>query len=784
MKKTTRAGRRLLAVLSAPLVLLLFVLIVGGLPGKPVDRLPFSRTYTDRDGKLLRIFLTPDEKYRCWRSLAQFPPELVEAVLMQEDRYFYRHPGVNPVTLAKAFRTTYLTKERRVGASTITMQLARLLYGVDSSRAGGKVVQIFLSLWLEARYSKQEILEAYLNLPPCGRNIEGFPAAAYFYFGSDVRTLSLSQLLLLCVIPQNPTRRAPSPSGSPQELLAARATLFDTWLAAHPEDAPARTDMEMPVAVTAAFPFRAPHHTEYLEKILPEKPWNIRTALDLELQERSEIVLERYLDRVRGEGARNASLLVVDWRSMEIVAAIGSADYRDEGIQGQVNGTTARRSPGSTLKPFIYAMALDQGLIHSESMLKDTPTSYSEYTPDNFSKDFVGPIAAWRALVDSRNIPAITLASGIRDPGLYDFLSLAGIGGLEGPDHYGLSIVLGSAGLTMMELARLYALLPNGGSYRPLVSVLSASASSKAGPEAAAPRLLSPAASWITLSMLERNPPPFSVGSGGALPPVAYKTGTSIGFKDAWTVAVCDRWIVCAWLGNFDGRGAPVFNGRLLAAPLAFRVIESLVASTPRPNRLPALPPPAEVSAVGVCEVSGAMPGPHCAKTVDAWFIPGVSPITPSAIHREIAVDTRTGWRTDEREGPHVKKVVREFWPSDLLESFRLAGLPRLLPPPYPDETPGFAGRHRGFPPVIVSPLANATYVLRLSSEERRSLVLVASADADSRDLFWFADNVFIGKSAPNGKLLWEAAPGRYSLTVLDEQGRSASTPVVVELRE
>jgi penicillin-binding protein 1C len=268
---------------------------------------------------------------------------------------------------------------------------------------------------------------------------------------------------------------------------------------------------------------------------------------------------------------------------------------------------------------------------------------------------------------------------------------------------------------------------------------------------------------------------------------VAFKTGTSIGFKDCWSVAIFDRYILAVWLGNFDGQGNSAFQGRTMATPLLFRVVDSILAGIPESARLPDAQPPEGVSRVAVCAVSGAIPGPDCPETVDAWFIPGASPIATCRIHRRINLDTRTGWRTDAPAGGPIVSEVREFWPSDLLESFASAGLPRLSPPPYPPSGGGASARDKrgeGFPPAILSPLANTTYVLRPLDDKRRSLVLTAAADADSGEVFWFADARFIGRAPPGDRLLWQPDSGSHVITAVDGKGRSRSIRISVTVGE
>lgn len=816
------SGRRvvvLCAVLSAA-VFAVFV-IHERIAGDILKNTPFSLAYADRAGNLLRAFPAADGQYRIRTRLADFPPGFAEAILLQEDRFFYAHPGVNPAALVRAARETWVRKSRRMGASTITMQVVRLAYDIRTDTVPGKLRQIGAALLMDLYHSKKRILEAYLNLAPVGGNIEGFQAGSWYYFGKPAAKLDLSEILLLAVLPQDPVDRRPRAGTVPDETLAARNALFESWLADHPEDAGVRADLALPVRALCSFPFTAPHFTERAARQSRQRPdaqesrsgrqsgiarrnqaagqagGIVRTTLDLGMQRTAERELSRWIERNRAIGVSNGALLVADRETMEIRAAVGSAFWSDDSISGQVDGTLAKRSPGSTLKPFIYALALDRGLLHPATMLKDTPTGFNEYTPDNYRGDFAGPVSAQKALTDSRNIPAIALArdlasgSGVaRTDDLYGLLERAGIAGLKGRDHYGLSIVLGSAEVTMNELVGLYGALANEGTYRepeifsPVEHALSATGkgeNSSARPVA----LFSDEAAFITLRMLESNELPVASRSRTVADiPVAFKTGTSIGFKDAWCAAIAGPFVMAVWIGNFDGQGNTAFIGRSMAAPLLFNLADALLSGLPPEQRSVSELYPDNVSRVNVCPVSGALPGSDCPRTVSTWYIPGVSPIATCRIHRAINIDVRTGYRTDRPEGPDVVREVREFWPSDLLALFAEAGLPRLVPPPYAPGTSGSDARRAGFPPDIISPLSNTTYVLRAGSESRRTLVLHAAADADATELFWFADSVFIGRAAPGQKLFWNPSAGTHLVTAVDSNGRTSSVKITVSAGE
>lgn len=595
--------------------------------------IPSSTAVLDREGRLLRLTLAPDQQYRLWTPLEEIPPELVKALLLHEDRHFYLHLGTNPIALMRAAGRTY-TGGARQGGSTLTMQLARLLYDLDTRSVGGKLEQMTRALALELKYSKHDLLEAHLNLMPYGGNIQGVGAASRIYFGKRPADLQLIEALTLVVIPQSPALRDPARGESPS-LRAARHRLFARWTERHPEstDQTGLVNLGLRYASPRALPFQAPHFTN---RMLPSSSAVIETTLDLQQQRLLERVLQHFIRENEHLGIRNAAALLVDYREMNIRAAIGSARFFDTSIDGQVNGTTAKRSPGSALKPFVYALAMDQGLIHPLTVLKDSPASFGAFSPENFDGRFAGPITATDALARSRNVPAMALSARLKQPDFYHFLHTAGISRMASEQHYGLSLTLGGGEVTMEELVTLYAMLANRGELKPLRAYRGNS------PDTAYPTLLSQEASFMTLEMLKENPRPddSTVRPRGRLP-VAWKTGTSWGFRDAWSVGIFGPYVLAVWVGNFDGSSNPSFVGVQTAAPLFFRMVDALQVADPgMPPYIVQQPP--RLARVEVCADSGELPNADCPRTVTTWFIPGRSPIRVSDVHRRVWIDIRT----------------------------------------------------------------------------------------------------------------------------------------------
>ncbi len=789
-----------LAFAIALMILVLMLIALRLFPEPPLsEEARFSSAIYATDGTLLRLTTAPDEQYRLWTPLAAISPKLAEAVLRYEDRWFYWHPGVNPAAMVRSAVATF-SGERRQGGSTISMQLARKLYDIDSRSVGGKLAQIGGALWLEARYSKQDILEAYLNFAPYGGNIEGVGAASLVYFHKRAADLTLPEALALAVIPQNPAARGGLRANSPA-LAEARGRMATIWLKAHPDDeklGAAHTPVMKPAA---ALPFRAPH---LANQLLKESSGEIFSSIDARMQATLERTIAQRIERERNVGIRNAAAMLIDSETMQVKALVGSANFHDADIDGQVNGVLAKRSPGSTLKPFIYALAFDQGVLHPMTVLKDAPTAFGPFSPENFDGRFVGPITAQEALTRSRNVPAVQVASRLTRPSLYDLMKTSGVANLASEKHYGLALTLGGGEVTMEELARMYAMLANGGELKqlsyssfpgagrgPIVSKANGKFNLGPGlrrgrldqmpsisievPSNTSIKLISEESSFVTLDMLRTNPRPDT--GQPASPAVAWKTGTSWGFRDAWTAGVFGRYVLVVWVGNFDGSSNPAFIGVLAAAPLFFNIVDALRNEGMVANEAPRLPP-AKLTRVEVCAGSGDLPNADCPQRVSTWYQPGKSPIRVSQLHKRVLIDKRTGEAVCEESADSQWQVI-EQWPSDMQRLFREAGMPRRDAPRVPDCEGRKTDRSSGREPQIVSPLRAVTYTTRLS----KPVPITLRAEGVRGKQFWFSNEAFIGEASAGEALNWQPPKaGRFVLRVVDEAGLADSRDISVEV--
>lgn len=709
----------------------------------------FSCVMLDRDGNVIHLALTRDGKYRLRTALSDVSPDMQRATLELEDRRFFEHPGVNSLSMLRAVWGV-VSGSRLGGGSTITMQLARLRFGLQTRSLTGKAIQVLRSLQLERHYSKQELLEAYFNSAPYGANVEGVGAASLLWCGKSAHDLTLREAVALSVLPQSPSKRAPNRKANPSEAtsrlwdrLGERDDVLNKSYVLRPEQ---------------AVPRAAPH----LARRLLASGGQVRSTIDAGKQQVVEDCLSQFLSRRKDRGIVNGCALLVDAPTREVLAYAGSAMFLNDEIQGQVDGITAKRSPGSCLKPFIYALAMDQGLIHPRSLVRDGRVDFVDYSPENFDREFTGPIPATEALQRSRNIPAISLMQHLARPGFYGFLTNNGVKLPKDEGYYGLSLALGGEEVTVEEVARLYAMLADDGVTRPLV--FQRDERSNTGEKNSPPALQAPTR-FLTLDMLRAN------GSETVM-----KTGTSHGFRDAWCAGVYGRTVLVVWLGNFDGRGNPSLIARETAAPLCQQMIERLQLP------LVKLAPPEGVSRVELCAVSGQMPGQHCQHRVQGWFIPGVSPIKTCDIHREVLVEAASGLRVSHDDGTRgLRREVCEFWPPDLLEMFKAAGLPRKSLPAWAPGEAATAATSEDRAPRIVSPIAKRTYALSGVDSKRQTIPLRCDSSAGVKQVFWFAGARYIGASEPAKVLLWKPEPGVWKLQALDDQGRSTACEVTIE---
>ncbi|TXH76271.1 MAG: penicillin-binding protein 1C [Lysobacteraceae bacterium] len=600
-------------------MLLLLDLIFPPLLPKQRDT---SALVVARDGTPLRAFADADGVWRYPATPETVSPLYLEALLNYEDRWFYRHPGINPVALVRA--GGQLLSSRRVvsGGSTLTMQVARILEGNRSTRTVlGKLRQLLRALQLEAHLSKRDILILYLERAPYGGTIQGVEAASWAYLGKSAARLSRAEAALLAVLPQSPSRlrpdRHPEAARAARDKVLHRMVELDVWSRAQAEDA----SIEPVVSRSLQPPLSAALLAQRLHAESPKAAQIVSTIdpnLQLALEERVAAYFSTLPERT------SAALLVVDNATMEARAYIGSLRFGDKARLGHVDMVQAWRSPGSTLKPFLYGMAIDEGLIHSESLLIDAPQSFGDYRPGNFGETFNGPIGAAEALRLSLNVPAVDLLDRVGPARFAARIGHAGID-LKFPpgSKPNLALILGGTGARLEDLVGAHAAFNRNGiagrvRYRSDDPVLDR-------------RLLSAGAAWIVREILESNPRPGESEQydRGQRPRVAWKTGTSYGFRDAWAIGGTRRYTVGVWVGRPDGRPLPGQYGAITALPLMFEVIDTLPRAR---GDVLSPPPPANVTQAEICwplGIAAQSQSPTlCQRRMQAWILDEAIPPT------------------------------------------------------------------------------------------------------------------------------------------------------------
>lgn len=600
-------------------------------------------TITDRAGAILRTARASDGSRLRWIPLQQMEPSLLSAFVATEDRGFYSHHGIEFKSFARAARDNLLAGRIVSGASTITMQAARLVGGLPRG-ISGKPRQLLWALRLELHLTKDQILEQYLNRVPLGQGAVGVESAAQLYFGASASNLSLGQSALLAGLARAPSRDNPLTSESRARSRRALALKrLQTKNLASADEVERANDEPVRIAMASQSfkqtspnaPFPAPHFTSWLlarnddsntaSRAKTASAVVMRTTLDLALQNEVEGEVRHAVQQLTSQEVQHAAAVVLDNNTGDVLAWVGSPDFNAS--SGQVDMVISHRQPGSALKPFVYALGFDRG-VTAATVLDDISQSWQTpsgpYRPRNYDRREHGPVRAREALASSYNIPAVQLADEIGVPAVLHTLRAAGFSSLtRSPEHYGLGLALGDGDVSLIELANAYRALRNGGVWHPI------RVDANALPSDSSARVFSNGAASLVLDVLS-DPAARLPSFGETTPfdfafPVAAKTGTSRHFTDNWAVAVTGNFTVAVWVGNFDGHPMAAVSGITGAGPLLRRVVLRTAARV-QPGVLPS---PADVGArrERVCRVSGQRAVPDC-PAVDEWFLPNTKPST------------------------------------------------------------------------------------------------------------------------------------------------------------
>ena len=737
----------------------------------------YSTLITARDGSILHAFLSRDDKWRMYAELKEITPTLREAILFKEDKYFRYHPGFNPVAMLRAAARNLLTGRRTSGASTITMQTVRLLEHRDRTY-GNKLIELFRAVQLEVHYSKDEILQLYLNLIPYGGNIEGLKSASLLYFGKPPALLSLAELTTLTIIPNRPSSLR---LGARNALIVQernrwltrfqRANVFEKDAIADAQNEPLRT-------YRREAPQQAPHLARRLRAEYPNTPI-IHSTLQTTAQATTEQLVQRYANRLQGYNIHNSAVLVVDNQSHEVMAYVGSADFGNAFDGGQVDGVRAVRSPGSALKPLLYGLAFDAGIITPKTKLADVPTNFGGYEPDNYDRRFNGPVTAEFALANSLNIPAVALLKEIGTPALVNTLQKAQFSAIKKQaNELGLSMILGGCGVTLEEMTRLYSGLANGGQ----VSDLHFTLTNDPHPPKQGDLLLSPEATYLvtqTLTQITRPDLPNNFDNSYHLPRIAWKTGTSYGRRDAWSIGYNQRYTIGVWVGNFSGMGVAELSGANTATPLLFQLFNVLDYNSPTGwFRIPKQA--AKLSKRLICPETGDVPGDFCPNPVTDYCIMGVSRYRRCA-HRKEVFTNASGTISYCAQCRSDSGAMRRTYPNlspELVAFYQSRRIPMEVVPPHNPACERVFGSLGQSAPQITGLNDGSEYFI--NPKQPADLELSCQAANDVQTVFWYLNDKLYRRSKPTEAIFFTPRPGTLKISCADDKGRSSDVLIVV----
>ena len=767
---TRRFLKRFLLVFAGVAVsfVLLFLLFDRLFP-VPLQRLEYSTVVVSSDGSVLSAYLSKDEKWRIKIRREDIPEGLKKAFIFKEDKYFYYHPGINLIALTRAFFQDIRARKVVSGASTITMQVARML-NPEPRTFINKFKEIFRALQLEKHFSKQEILEMYFNLLPYGGNVEGLKAASLVYLHKNPVDLSPAEIATLMIVPNNPNHFKLGINNP--TIVIERDKWLKRFAKAHlyKQSEIDQALTEPLVAKRGAMPRNAPHLCNRMVKQMKDKDY-IQTNIDFNTQKRTQQVVSDFVQKLALWNITNASAIVIRNKDHAVVAYIGSADFNDIKNQGQVDGANALRSPGSALKPFLYAMSFDEGIATPKTILYDVPCNYDGYQPHDYDLTFKGKVTVEDALLNSLNVPAVKMLSKMDVNAYIGLLENGGCHSLVNQEKkLGLSLVLGGCGLKLWELAGLYVALANNGNFSPLRWT-------KDQPDGKSFQLFSENAAFMIshiLTEMSRYDVPANMEGAEDFPKIAWKTGTSYGHRDGWCVGYDDKYTVGVWVGNFNDAESPELSGASCAVPLMTKIFSTLSVY----NNFNWLKFPKGLGVRWVCTETGKIPGTYCPNQVLDYYIPGVSS-TETCDHMQLVyVDQKEKYSYCKTCLPAkgYKEKLYPDYPPEMIAYFELYHIPyQKIPEHNPNCTRVVSDNSLS----IEYPVNGTEYLLM--KDESHELKLKCSASNDVSQVYWYVNDKYIARSKPDDAVFFKPDDGRLKISCTDDKGRTANVHISVK---
>ena len=721
----------------------------------------YSTSVLDANGKLMDVFLTDDEQWHL-KVEDDVANNLKEAVLTYEDKNFNTHHGVDFLAIVRAFRNNFIGRKRS-GASTITMQVAKLSAPKKRTYIN-KFIEIIQALKIETKLDKDTILKLYLNNAPYGGNIVGYGTAARMYFRKEPQNLSWSECALLAVLPNSPG--AMNVEKNHERLINKRNYLLDKLFAKGK-----LTEQQLSLAKEEPlpderYPFErvAPHLARKLFNTKKEKV--IKTTIDYDLQKRMQEIVKSYVSYTHSEGITNAAMLIVENKTRNVKAYIGSQEFMDMENEGQVDGVIAKRSPGSILKPFLYALSIDEGMIAPESLVQDVPMFFSNFSPQNANKKYTGMIEARQALISSLNIPFVHLLDQYGEFKFYYFLKdMLGFDE-NAPEKYGLSLILGTKEFSVEEIATLYAGLANYGSLTSLNYTVNENDERNERRNDRSKTMFSKGASYLTLDTLKELVRPGLNNLYRWKDPISWKTGTSYGKRDAWACGMTPDYTVIVWVGNFSGKSNENLSGVISGGRLLFNVFQELENSNKRFEE-----PYYELENIEVDKITGYRINLDGIETKTIKFPRKAKPLKISPFYKKIYVDdndVEIDSRSPDFANSHEKIIMN--YPLEVVNYFIRENR---------DVSEIYHTNSKEKSLKILYPTPNLKILLPKDLDKEQKLV-VKIANLKNQNIYWYLDKEFIGIDKSFEKEI-ELSIGEHTLTIMAEDGEIVKTKFSID---
>lgn len=746
------------------LILLFFILNwIFPLP----DKIEYSTIITDNKGEVVNAYLTKDQKWRMKTELDEISPLLQKTIIAKEDRHFYTHPGVNPFAVIRAFFSNIFHMRRMSGASTISMQVAKML---EPGRRNlwSKMREMFRAFQLELKYSKKEILQMYLNLVPYGGNIEGVKAASLLYFKKNPDHLSLAEITALSIIPNKPGVMIP---GRNNDFIVKER---NRWLERF---AKRKIFTQKEIEDALAEPMNAtrgtvPHYIPHLSYKLKKQGGDIiKTNINLNTQLKTEKLVEDYVRTQRLKNIKNAAVVIIDNKTHKVITYVGSSNFNDTTDGGQVNGANAVRQPGSTLKPVMYAMCFDEGLLTPKTVITDVAVNYAGYAPENYDEKFNGYVSIEYALEHSLNIPAVKSLRLLGHEKMIQKLSNCNFKQVQKDRRkLGLSLILGGCGTTLEELTGLFSAFANDGVYITPSFTQNDTILHKVN-------VISPAANFMINEILSKvNRPDFPLNwtATERMPKIAWKTGTSYGRKDAWSIGYNKNYTVGIWTGNFSGVGVADLSGANIATPLLFKIFNTIDYDSDEEW----FTQPKDCDIRQVCSETGLIPSDHCTNLVTDYFIPLISTTKVCSNWQEIMIspDEKISYCKSCAPQSGYKKKWYKIVEPDMQAWFEEN---RIVYQKIPAHNPNCELIFKGAAPTITSPVNGTEYLI--SKKDREPLQLICKTANDVSKVYWYINNKFYKSSNAGEKQFFVPDEGPVKISCTDDKGRNRDIKITVK---